>query len=146
MLAEALTATYDVNLAVTARAADLVERQALDWVGDFVGFPRAEGAFTSGGMISNLTALLVARERALPGCREDGFAGRRGAVYCSDGVASLGRPGGRGRRHRLGRFVRRLPIDDAAAHARRRARGGDRAPTWTTGSSRSRWSPTAARP
>ena len=27
----------------------------------------AEGAFTSGGMISNLTALLVARERALPG-------------------------------------------------------------------------------
>ena len=43
----------------------------------------AEGAFTSGGMISNLTGLLVARERALPGCRVDGFAGRQGAVYCS---------------------------------------------------------------
>lgn len=84
VVGEALAATYDVNLAVTARAADLVERQALEWVGDFVGFPAAEGAFTSGGMISNLSALLVARERALPGCRVRGFDGRRGAVYCSE--------------------------------------------------------------
>jgi aromatic-L-amino-acid decarboxylase len=83
VLAEALAATYDVNLAVTAKAADLVEAQAVGWVAEFVGFPCAEGAFTSGGMISNLTGLLVARERALPGCRVDGFAGRRGAVYCS---------------------------------------------------------------
>ncbi len=83
VLADALAATYDVNLAVTARAADLVERQAVQWVAEFVGFPCAEGAFTSGGMTSNLTGLLVARERALPGCRVDGFAGRQGAVYCS---------------------------------------------------------------
>jgi aromatic-L-amino-acid decarboxylase len=83
VLADALAATYDVNLAVTARAADLVERQAVEWVSDFVGFPCAEGAFTSGGMTSNLTGILVARERALPGCRVDGFAGREGAVYCS---------------------------------------------------------------
>jgi aromatic-L-amino-acid decarboxylase len=34
-------------------------------------------------MISNLTGILVARERALPGCRTDGFAGRTGAVYYS---------------------------------------------------------------
>jgi aromatic-L-amino-acid/L-tryptophan decarboxylase len=83
VLAGALAATYDVNLAVTARAADLVEAQTLAWVAEFVGYPYAEGAFTSGGMISNLTGLLVAREHALPGCREDGFAGRRGSVYCS---------------------------------------------------------------
>ncbi|MQA72802.1 MAG: aminotransferase class V-fold PLP-dependent enzyme [Solirubrobacterales bacterium] len=83
VLADALTATYDVNLAVTARAADLVERQAVEWVAQFVGFPCAEGAFTSGGMTSNLTGLLAARERALPGCRVDGFAGRQGTVYCS---------------------------------------------------------------
>ena len=83
VLAEALAATYDVNLAVTARAADLVEAQAVEWVAEFVGFDCAEGAFTSGGMISNLTGLLVARERALPGCRVDGFGGRQGAVYCS---------------------------------------------------------------
>ncbi len=35
-------------------------------------------------MISNLTGLIIARERALPGCRLDGFAGRQGAVYCSE--------------------------------------------------------------
>ena len=67
VLAEALAATYDVNLAVTARAADLLEQQAVRWVAEFVGYPCAEGAFTSGGMISNLTGILVARERALPG-------------------------------------------------------------------------------
>ncbi len=83
VLAAALAATYDVNLAVTARAADLVEAQAVGWVAEFVGYPCAEGAFSSGGMISNLTALIAAREHALPGCRHEGFAGRRGAVYCS---------------------------------------------------------------
>jgi aromatic-L-amino-acid/L-tryptophan decarboxylase len=83
VLGAALAASYDVNLAVTARAADLVERQALAWIAEFIGYPHAEGAFTSGGMISNLTALLVARERALPDCRVRGFEGRRGAIYCS---------------------------------------------------------------
>jgi aromatic-L-amino-acid/L-tryptophan decarboxylase len=84
VLASALAATYDANLAVSAGGADLVEEQTLRWVADFVGFPFAEGAFTSGGMTSNLTALLAARERALPGCRVDGLGGRRTAVYCSE--------------------------------------------------------------
>ena len=83
VLASALAATYDANLAVTAGGADLVEEQTLRWVAGFVGFPFAEGVFTSGGMTSNLTALLAARERALPGCRADGLGGRRAAVYCS---------------------------------------------------------------
>ena len=84
VLASALAATYDANLATSAGGADLVEEQALRWVGEFVGFPHAEGAFTSGGMTSNLTALLAARERALPGARRDGVGARRAAVYCSD--------------------------------------------------------------
>jgi aromatic-L-amino-acid/L-tryptophan decarboxylase len=84
VLASALAATYDANLATSAGGADLVEEQALRWVADFVGFPLAEGAFTSGGMTSNLTALLAARERALPGARVDGIGNRRAAVYCSD--------------------------------------------------------------
>ncbi len=84
VLASALLATYDANLAVTAGGADLVEEQTLRWVSDFVGFPFAEGAFTSGGMTSNLTALLAARERALPGCRVEGLGGRGVAVYCSE--------------------------------------------------------------
>jgi aromatic-L-amino-acid decarboxylase len=84
VLASALLATYDANLAVTAGGADLVEEQTLRWISDFVGFPFAEGAFTSGGMTSNLTAILAARERALPGCRVEGLGGRRAAVYCSE--------------------------------------------------------------
>jgi aromatic-L-amino-acid decarboxylase len=84
VLASALTATYDANLAVTAGAADLLDAQALGWAAEFVGFPLAEGAFTSGGMISNLTALLVARERAVPGARANGVDGRRLTVYCSE--------------------------------------------------------------
>ena len=111
VLAAALTAAYDVNLAVTARAADLVERQALEWAGQFVGFPLAEGAFTSGGMTSNLTALLAARERALPDCRVRGFDGRRGALYCSEeshhSVIRAAEAAGLG-----SDAVRRLPIDD----------------------------------
>jgi aromatic-L-amino-acid/L-tryptophan decarboxylase len=82
VLADALAASHDVNLAASAAAADLVEGQALRWVADLVGFPSGGGSFTSGGMLSNLTALTAARERALPGCRIDGCDGR-GAVYSS---------------------------------------------------------------
>src|SRR5215204_1437463 len=84
VLASALLATYDANLAVAAGGADMVEEQTLRWLSDFIGFPYAEGAFTSGGMTSNLTALLAARERALPGCRIEGLGARRAAVYCSE--------------------------------------------------------------
>ncbi len=84
VLASALSATYDANLAVAAGGADLVEEQTLRWAAEFVGFPFAEGSFTSGGMTSNLTALLAARERALPGSRVNGVGGRRAAVYCSE--------------------------------------------------------------
>jgi aromatic-L-amino-acid decarboxylase len=83
VLADALAACHDVNLATEAAAANLVETQALRWVGEFVGYPVGGGAFTSGGMVSNLTALAAARERAMPGTRTEGLAGRRGAVYCS---------------------------------------------------------------
>jgi aromatic-L-amino-acid decarboxylase len=82
VLADALAASHDINLAASAAAADLVEKQTLRWVGDFVGFPAASGAFTSGGMLSNLTALAAARERAQPGSRIDGCDGR-GVVYTS---------------------------------------------------------------
>lgn len=110
VLASALTATYDTNVAVTAGGADLVEAQALRWLAEFVGFPLADGVFTSGGMTSNLTALLAAREAGLPGSRHEGVGGRRAAVYCSEeahhsivrAVETCG----------LGaRAVRRIPID-----------------------------------
>ncbi len=82
-LADLLAHTYDINLAVHAGAATVLEQQAVRWVSEFIGFPAANGAFTSGGTISNVTALAAARERALPGSRSTGLAGRRVAVYCS---------------------------------------------------------------
>jgi aromatic-L-amino-acid decarboxylase len=84
VLADALAACYDVNLATHAGVADLVERQAVAWLGELVGYPADVGVFTSGGMISNLTALAAARERALPGVRETGMTGRPASLYCSD--------------------------------------------------------------
>jgi aromatic-L-amino-acid decarboxylase len=84
VLASALAATYDTNLAASAGQADRVEQQTLEWVAQFVGYPVAEGTFTSGGMMSNLTALLAAREHAVPGTRTDGLGGVRATLYCSD--------------------------------------------------------------
>jgi len=83
VLADALAACYDVNLATEAAAANLVETQALSWVGELVGYPAGSGAFTSGGMVSNLTALAAARERALPGTRAAGLHRYGTALYCS---------------------------------------------------------------
>ena len=83
VLAGALSAAYDVNLAASAGAAEFVEQQTLNWTAEFIGYPLQEGTFTSGGMTSNLTALVAAREAVLPGSRTDGIGNRRCAVYCS---------------------------------------------------------------
>jgi aromatic-L-amino-acid decarboxylase len=84
VLADALMASHDVNVAVSSGAATLLERQTVGWTGDFVGFGAgADGLMAAGGTLSNLTALTAARERALPGARYDGLIGRRLALYCS---------------------------------------------------------------
>jgi aromatic-L-amino-acid decarboxylase len=110
VLASALSATYDTNLASAAGGAELIEQQTLQWLAAFLRFGLGEGTFTSGGMTSNLTAILVARERALPGARAEGVSGRRAAVYCSDeahySVVRAVEAAGLG-----SRSVRRIPID-----------------------------------
>jgi aromatic-L-amino-acid decarboxylase len=83
VLGDALVACHDVNVAVSSGGADLIERQAVAWVGELVGFGAGGGLMASGGTISNLTALSAARERAVPGIRFDGVGDRRLAVYCS---------------------------------------------------------------
>ncbi|MBU6214019.1 MAG: hypothetical protein KGP01_06220 [Actinomycetales bacterium] len=83
VLADMLATTYDVNLAVDSRAASRVEEQAVRWLGEYLGFPADGGSFTSGGQVSNLTALAAARERAFPGSRRTGMAGVRASVYVS---------------------------------------------------------------
>ena len=85
-LGDFLAHSYDINLAVDARAATQIEDQSVRWVAEFVGFPAITGAFTSGGTVSNVTALAAARERAAPGSRHTGLGDRRMAVYCSQEV------------------------------------------------------------
>lgn len=75
VLGDLLASCFDVNLAAWAAAATEVEEQAVRWVGELVGFPAETGAFTSGGTVSNVTALAAARERALPGSRRAGIRG-----------------------------------------------------------------------
>ena len=84
VLGDALMASHDVNAAVSAGAADLLEAQVIRWVDEFVGFGGArDGVMAAGGAISNLTALAAARERAAPGFRRTGAQGRRLAIYTS---------------------------------------------------------------
>ena len=101
VIADALAACYDVNLAVWAGAASEVELQAVRWAGEFVGFPAEAGSFTSGGTISNLTALTAARERALPGARHHGLNGTPSCPLLLRRGALLRRTRGRAPRHRL---------------------------------------------
>jgi aromatic-L-amino-acid decarboxylase len=135
VLGDLLASCFDVNLALWAGGASEVEEQAVRWVSEFVGFPAAAGAFTSGGTISNVTALAAARERALPGTRRSGMRDApRGALYCSrEAHYSVVRSAellGIGADH-----VRALPLDerrrvspDAVAEAIDRDRAGGVAP------------------
>ena len=111
VLAGALGNAYDVNLAAAAGAAEMLETQTLRWVAEFVGYPVQDGAFTSGGMTSNLTALIAAREQALPDTRVTGVGATPAAVYCSDeshhSIARAVEVIGLG-----SRALRRIPIDE----------------------------------
>ena len=84
-LADLLAHSYDPNLAIDAGSATRIESQTIEWLAEFVGYPADCGFFTSGGTISNITALAAARERALPGSRINGVRVPL-AVYCSEEV------------------------------------------------------------
>ncbi len=81
-IADLLAHSHDPNLAIDAGAATLIEVQALKWVAEFVGFPATGGSFTSGGTVSNVTALAAAREHAVPGSRRSGTPSTA-VAYCS---------------------------------------------------------------
>ena len=113
-LADLLAHSYDINLAVDAGAATALETQAVDWLAQFLGYPAATGTFTSGGTVSNITALTAAREAALPGSRQRGLAGATPTVYCSSeahySITRAAETLGIGRD-----FVRAIAIDDERA-------------------------------
>ena len=145
VLGDLLASCFDVNLAVWAGAASEVEDQAIRWVGEFIGFPAAAGAFTSGGTISNVTALAAARERALPGSRRTGMAGgARRALLLGRG-ALLRRARRRAPRARLATGCARCRRTTAAGSCRRRSRRRS-TPIAPPGSLPSRWSRPRGRP
>ena len=84
VLGDLLASCFDANMAVWAAAASEIEDQAIRWAAEFVGFPAEAGAFTSGGTVSNMTALAAARERAIPGSRHNGLGDAGATLYCSE--------------------------------------------------------------
>ncbi len=84
VLGDLLASCFDANMAVWAAAATEIEDQAIRWVAEFVGYPATAGAFTSGGTVSNMTALAAARERAIPGSRHNGVGNSQPTLYCSE--------------------------------------------------------------
>ena len=82
-VADFLASSYDINLAVDSKAATLMERQTAKWIGQFIGYhDNAKGLFTSGGTISNITALAAARTKRFPDARKNGVTVPV-AIYCS---------------------------------------------------------------
>ena len=67
MLADMLASGMNPNLAIGDHAPVYVENQVLDWSKEIFGFPpTAGGILTSGASMANITALVVARNQALP--------------------------------------------------------------------------------
>lgn len=61
----------------------LLENELIERMGRFMGYQQHEGTFTPGGSLSNLVAMLLARDRACPNFREHGMDGSRLRVYTS---------------------------------------------------------------
>jgi glutamate/tyrosine decarboxylase-like PLP-dependent enzyme len=56
-----------------APVATLIEKTVIAKLGKLVGFPHPEGQFTTGGSNGNLMAMAIARHRAVPALKQDGF-------------------------------------------------------------------------
>ncbi len=70
--------TYEVAPAMT-----LVEREVIARMGKAAGWTGCEGLFTPGGSLSNLMAMLMARQRALPKVKSLGLQGSKLVVFTS---------------------------------------------------------------
>ncbi|MFT5291018.1 MAG: glutamate/tyrosine decarboxylase-like PLP-dependent enzyme [Planctomycetota bacterium] len=61
----------------------LLENGLIERMGNLMGYEHHEGTFTPGGSLSNLCAMLLARDYACPDFRERGMDGSRLRVYTS---------------------------------------------------------------
>ncbi len=114
VLAEMLAAITN-NSMYTYKAAGvqvLVEQILLDKMADLAGLSGGDGLFTPGGSLSNLAAMVIARNERIGNTREEGLPGGRHIVYTSDeshysvrknaGLIGIGREN-----------VRKIPVDEA---------------------------------
>ena len=92
LLGEMLAAGLNANLGGRDHVPIEVERQIVDWVGQWFGFPQtASGLFVTGTSMANLIGVLVARTAALGGSvRRDGVAGSRARLTAYASAASHG--------------------------------------------------------
>ncbi|HEV8688438.1 MAG TPA: pyridoxal-dependent decarboxylase [Gaiellaceae bacterium] len=61
-----------------------IERQAIRWIGELLGFPAGDGILVSGGNMANFVGFLAARRAKAPwDVRTEGTGGARLRVYCS---------------------------------------------------------------
>ncbi len=86
MLAEMLAAAMNPHVGGYNQSAALVERQALSWLREIMGYPQdASGLMVSGGTMANLIGVMVARNQADSRIRESGLcAAPRLTIYGSD--------------------------------------------------------------
>lgn len=61
----------------------LIEDEVITRMAHFVGYETGEGIFTPGGSLSNLAAMIVARNERIAGVRESGLTGPPAIVYTS---------------------------------------------------------------
>ncbi|MCB9907705.1 MAG: cysteine synthase [Planctomycetes bacterium] len=61
----------------------LLENELIERMGKLMGYQDHEGTFTPGGSLSNLCAMVVARDHAFPEFREQGMNGSKLRVYMS---------------------------------------------------------------
>lgn len=87
MIGEWLTAVLDTTMATfeMAPVATVMERALIGKMCRLAGFDSGEGILTPGGSISNLMAVLVARNRAYPRARVEGMAAKKPpALFASE--------------------------------------------------------------
>jgi sulfinoalanine decarboxylase/sulfinoalanine decarboxylase/aspartate 1-decarboxylase len=86
LLAEMLTPLTNSSMYTykVAGPAVLVEQEVIGRALQKLGYPDGEGMFSPGGSLSNMTAMLVARNEKLEDVREHGLSNQRLTAYTSD--------------------------------------------------------------
>lgn len=109
-----LLATILNNSMYTYKAAGvhgLIERELVERMCKHVGFEDGEGVFAPGGSMSNLQAMIVARNEVLKGSLDTGLDGTRACIYVSSeghySVNKMAQIVGLGHEN-----VRAVPVDD----------------------------------